>query len=95
MLVQAPTANRMTGTADCRPWPFGLAGDISVGLLYGLVYAAIRLSFSHNLPVDDIKSNVYTQTLELGYVAKQPPRGRLVNTLKNALPIRHHWVLHL
>ena len=34
---------------------------------------AIRLSISHNLPVDDIKSNVYTQTLELGYIAKQPP----------------------
>jgi 4-amino-4-deoxy-L-arabinose transferase-like glycosyltransferase len=73
MLVQAPTADRMTGTADRRPWPFGLAGVISAGLLYGLVYSAIRLSISHNLPVDDIKSNVYTQTLELGYIAKQPP----------------------
>jgi 4-amino-4-deoxy-L-arabinose transferase-like glycosyltransferase len=28
---------------------------------------------SDNLSVDDTKSNVYTQTLELGYVAKQPP----------------------
>ena len=73
MLVQAPSADRAAGRVDNPVWPFRLAGVIAVGLLYGLVYSALRLSISHNLPVDDVKSNVYTQTLELSYIAKQPP----------------------
>jgi 4-amino-4-deoxy-L-arabinose transferase-like glycosyltransferase len=73
MSVHAPTAGRVAGKADSPPWPFGLAGVVSVGLLYGLVYTCLLLSISHNLPVDDVKSNLYTQTLALGYMAKQPP----------------------
>lgn len=52
---------------------FNLDGVIFVGVLYGLVYSCLRLLVSDNLPVDDVKANVYTQTLELGYMAKQPP----------------------
>jgi Dolichyl-phosphate-mannose-protein mannosyltransferase len=63
----------MAGRADSPSWPFSFAGVISIGLLYGLVYTCLRLSISHNLPVDDVKSNVYTQTLALGYMAKQRP----------------------
>jgi len=73
MLVCAEAAGRTEGKADNPGWPFGLGGVIAVGLVYGVVYTCLRLSISHNLPVDDIKANVYTQTLELGYVAKQPP----------------------
>ena len=40
------------------------------GLLYGLVYAGMRLAISHNLPHT---SNVLAQTLEPGYVLRQPP----------------------
>jgi hypothetical protein len=73
MLVHAAAADRMGGRADSPSWPFSLAGVISVGLLYGLVYSCLRVSISENLAVDDALSNVYTQTLELGYIAKQPP----------------------
>jgi hypothetical protein len=73
MSVHSPAAGRAVNKADSPSWPFGLGGVISVGLLYGLVYSCLRLLISDNLPVDDIKSNVYTQTLELGYMAKQPP----------------------
>jgi hypothetical protein len=73
MSVHMPAAGRMAGRADSPSWPFSFAGVISIGLLYGLVYTCLRLSISHNLPVDDVKSNLYTQTLALGYTAKQPP----------------------
>jgi 4-amino-4-deoxy-L-arabinose transferase-like glycosyltransferase len=73
MSVQAPAVGRVTGRVEGAPWPFSLGGVVSFGILYGVVYSAMRLSISHNLPIDDVKSNVYAQTLELGYVPKQPP----------------------
>jgi hypothetical protein len=73
MSVQAPLAGAMSGRAESASWPFSLAGVISVGLLYGLVYASMRLAISHNLPQDDVTSNILAQTLEPGYVLKQPP----------------------
>ena len=74
MSGQARVAGRVAGRveAPCGR-PFGLAGVISVGLLYGLVYAGMRLAISPNLPQDDVTSNVLAQTLEPGYVLKQPP----------------------
>jgi 4-amino-4-deoxy-L-arabinose transferase-like glycosyltransferase len=65
--------DRMESRVDSPPWSFGLAGVISVGLLYGLVYSGLRLSISHNLATDDVLSNVYAQSLELGYIGRQPP----------------------
>ncbi len=73
MSVQAPATDGLARGVDGPSWPFGLTGVVSLGVLYGLLYSAMRLSISGNLPVDDVKSNVYTQTLELGYVPKQPP----------------------
>lgn len=73
MSVQAPLAGQIAGRADNASWPFNLAGVISAGLLYGLVYSTMRLAISQNLPQDDVTSNVLAQTLEPGYVLKQPP----------------------
>ena len=73
MSGQAQVAGRVAGRAETSSWPFSLAGVTSVGLLYGLVYAGMRLAISHNLPQDDVTSNVLAQTLEPGYVLKQPP----------------------
>ena len=73
MSDQAQVAGRVAGRAETSSWPFSLAGVTSVGLLYGLVYAGMRLAISHNLPQDDVTSNVLAQTLEPGYVLKQPP----------------------
>ena len=73
MSGQAQVAGRVAGRAETSSWPFNLAGVTSVGLLYGLVYAGMRLAISHNLPQDDVTSNVLAQTLEPGYVLKQPP----------------------
>lgn len=73
MSVQASAAGEMSGRAESASWPFSLGGVISVGLLYGLVYSCLRLSISHNLPQDDVTSNILAQTLEPGYVLKQPP----------------------
>ena len=58
MSVQA-AADRMEGRMDSPSRSFGLAGVISVGLLYGLVYSGLRLSISHNLATDDVLSNVW------------------------------------
>jgi hypothetical protein len=73
MSGQARVAGRVTAGAETSSGPFGLAGVVSVGLLYGLVYAGMRLAISPNLPQDDVTSNVLAQTLEPGYVLKQPP----------------------
>jgi hypothetical protein len=65
----------LTGAGSCWPKlscffkhgtsrPFSLRGVISIGVLYGFVYAGIRLAISHNLPQDDVTSNILAQTLE-------------------------------
>jgi Dolichyl-phosphate-mannose-protein mannosyltransferase len=72
MSDQAQVAG-VAGRAETPSWPFSLAGVISIGLLYGLVYAGMRLAISPNLPQDDVTSNILAQTLEPGYVLKQPP----------------------
>jgi hypothetical protein len=71
-MATQPAADRVEARADSPPWPFSFAGVVSVGVLYGLLYSAMRLSISHNLPIDDVKSNLYTQTLELGYIQFRP-----------------------
>ena len=73
MSIQAQVVGRVADRAEGSPWPFSLGGVVSFGVLYDVVYSALRLSISHNLPIDDVKSNVYAQTLELGYVPKQLP----------------------
>jgi hypothetical protein len=73
MSGQARVSGRVAGRAATSSGPFGLAGVVSVGLLYGLVYAGMHLAISPNLPQDDVTSNVLAQTLEPGYVLKQPP----------------------
>ena len=61
------------GRAETYSWPFDLTGVISAGVLYGFVYAGMRLAISHNLPQDDVTSNILAQTFEPGYALKQPP----------------------
>jgi len=73
MRVQASTADQIEAKADRPSWPWSLWGVISVGLAYGLVYTCMRLSISYNLPQDDVTANILAQTLELGYVVRQPP----------------------
>ena len=53
----------MHGRTNGTSWPFSLPGVISAGVLYGFVYAGIRLAISHNLPQDDVTSNILAQTL--------------------------------
>ncbi|WP_108683506.1 glycosyltransferase family 39 protein [Methyloceanibacter sp. wino2] len=55
----------------CPPWC--LCAVLLFGALYGLVHTALRLSFSHNLSLDDASANVLGQTLALGYQERQPP----------------------
>ncbi len=75
MSVQASVAGSVeTGNAKAGGSPsWGLLAVVGVGLCYGLAYSALRLSISHNLPQDDVTSNILTQTLALGYVPRQPP----------------------
>jgi len=67
------TPGRITVKTECPCWPWSLWGVISIGLAYGLVYASMRLAISHNLPQDDVTANILAQTLEPGYVVRQPP----------------------
>ena len=57
---------------DCAA---GNWGCIFVPLLlaYGLAHSVLRLAFSRNLPQDDVTSNLFAQTFELGYTEWQPP----------------------
>ena len=64
---------RKTKAGASPSWGLGLMIVIGVGLCYGLAYSALRLSLSDNLPQDDVTSNVLTQTLQIGYVPRQPP----------------------
>ena len=73
MSVRADTASQILDRNEDASWRFGLLCMIAIGLIYGLIHSALRLAISDAVPIDDIKSNVYTQTLELGYGAKQPP----------------------
>jgi 4-amino-4-deoxy-L-arabinose transferase-like glycosyltransferase len=73
MSVQASTADRMGTKAGSPSWPWTLRGVISIGLAYGLVYTGMRLAISRNLPQDDVTANILSQTLEPGYVVRQPP----------------------
>jgi hypothetical protein len=72
MSVQASTADRMAAKADGPSWLWSLWGVVTVGLAYGLVYTSMRLAISHNLPQDDVTANILAQTLEPGYVVRQP-----------------------
>jgi hypothetical protein len=73
MSVRAPTADRMAPRADGSSWLWSLWGVVAIGLAYGLVYTSMRLAISHNLPQDDVTANILAQTLEPGYVVRQPP----------------------
>ena len=70
---QARGAGELHGWTNGTSWPFDLTGVISAGVLYGFVYAGMRLAISHNLPQDDVTSNILAQTFEPGYALKQPP----------------------
>jgi 4-amino-4-deoxy-L-arabinose transferase-like glycosyltransferase len=73
MSVQTTAAGLFQARARNHAWPWNLWGVVSIGVLYGLVHACLRLSLSHNLPQDDVTANILAQTLEPGYIAKQPP----------------------
>jgi Dolichyl-phosphate-mannose-protein mannosyltransferase len=73
MSVEASTADRITLKAESPSWPWNLWGVLSIGLAYGLVYSGMRLAISDNLPQDDVTANIVAQTLQAGYVVRQPP----------------------
>lgn len=59
------------GERVARPWI--LCGIVGFGVVYGLVHTGLRLAFSDNLSGAVAFSNVFAQTLELGYQERQPP----------------------
>jgi hypothetical protein len=59
--------------SKAEPWHTGLWVVLSAGLLYGLLHAMLRLALSTNLPQDDVTANILAQTLEPGYLPRQPP----------------------
>jgi hypothetical protein len=63
----------MAPRADGSSWLWSLWGVVAIGVAYGLVYTSMRLAISHNLPQDDVTANILAQTLEPGYVMRQPP----------------------
>lgn len=48
-------------------------GVVAFWALYGIVHAALRLSFSRTLSLDDSRASELVQSLALGYQARQPP----------------------
>jgi 4-amino-4-deoxy-L-arabinose transferase-like glycosyltransferase len=73
LLSYAATAGYAPSGAKAEPWRNGLWVVLSAGLLYGLLHATLRLSLSANLPQDDVTANILAQTLEPGYLPRQPP----------------------
>ena len=74
MLVRVASDERIaSGTARAPGWLLGLFGVLSVGFAYGLLQGGMRLLMSANLPQDDVTANILAQTLEPGYLPRQPP----------------------
>ncbi len=73
MQSQAATVFYAPWGSKAEPWRAGLWVVLSAGLLYGLLHAVLRLALSTNLPQDDVTANILAQTLEPGYLPRQPP----------------------
>lgn len=73
MQSQAATIGYAPWGSKAEPWRAGLWIVLSAGLLYGLLHAVLRLALSTNLPQDDVTANILAQTLEPGYLPRQPP----------------------
>ena len=69
----AATAGSAPSGSKAEPWRNGLWVVLSAGLLYCLLHATLRLALSSNLPQDDVTANILAQTLEPGYLPRQPP----------------------
>lgn len=52
---------------------FSLKGVVAAALLYGAINAALTLAAGPALALDDVKLNVFTQSLEGGYLPDNPP----------------------
>jgi len=72
-LSYAATAGYAPSGSKAEPWRNGLWVVLSAGLLYCLLHATLRLALSSNLPQDDVTANILAQTLEPGYLPRQPP----------------------
>ncbi len=53
--------------------PFSFKGVVIVSLIFGLANALVRLTAGSNLALDDTKENIFTQSLEWGYLPDNPP----------------------
>ncbi|MEZ5827634.1 MAG: glycosyltransferase family 39 protein [Hyphomicrobiales bacterium] len=71
--VGASAPDKIAPRAAPVAWRWGLWCVVSVGLAYGLIYTGMRLALSLNLPQDNVTANILAQTLEPGYVSRQPP----------------------
>ena len=56
-----------------RPGPSGLALVLIIYVLYGIVHALISRMAGPALALDDVKLNIVTQSLQAGYMGRNPP----------------------
>jgi hypothetical protein len=73
VLERADTVAPASAMADKGRWLYSLPGVIAVVGLYSAMHIAARLMASTNLGEDDPLDAILTQTLELGYLQRQPP----------------------
>lgn len=73
LLERARAAATAARPAETKHWLYSLAGVIAAVSLYSAFHIAARLIASGNLGEDDPYEAVLTQTLQLGYVPRQPP----------------------
>ena len=60
-------------TSTQQHWAWSLKGVIAIASFYGLLHGLFRGLSSPVIGQDDVIANVYVQTLEAGYAAKQGP----------------------
>ena len=69
----AKPANQTGAKAVLPDWASGPGGVLAIFVAYACIHILLRLSASLNLPQDDVMAVLYSHTLQLGYVPRQPP----------------------
>ena len=73
MLERTDVAASAQWPAQKQSWLYSVGGVVAAVSIYSALHITARLMASANLGEDDPLDAVFTQTLQPGYVPRQPP----------------------